>query len=141
MMRPRPGESPQKSGRRFEGFFAKLFGTEPRRGSGNQWVAPLDVADGKILWSLKWTTHESMSISKALLHEADEAVHRDGNNAIPGIAMSIDSGAEVVVAMRWSDFARLLAQDHARYIVPSKGEQKRARSRVPAILRDADDAT
>jgi len=29
-----------------------------------------------------------------------------------------------------------LASDGAQYIVPSKGEQKRSRSKIPALLRD-----
>jgi len=39
----RPGESPQVAGNRFERFWARVFGVEPTRGSGNQWFAKLDV--------------------------------------------------------------------------------------------------
>lgn len=46
--RKRPGETPQKSGGRFERFWASLFGVEPQRGSGATWIAKLDVADGSI---------------------------------------------------------------------------------------------
>jgi len=139
-VRPRPGDSPQKSGRRFERLWAKVFGTEPQAGSGNQWFAKLDVADGSITWSLKWTSHESLSLSKKLLQEADKAIYENGDNSIPGIAMAIDNGAEVVVAMRASDFLRLIQSDQARYITPTKGEQKRRLAGTPTLLRDEDAA-
>lgn len=135
-MQKRPGEDPQRSGRRFERFWAKVFGVEPQKGSGNQWFARLDVGDGSITWSCKWTGNNSFSISKELLREADEAIYENGDNSIPGIAASIDNGAEVVVILRASDFLRLMQSDQARYIVPSKSEQKRARAGTPALLRD-----
>lgn len=137
-MRARPNDTPQQSGKRFERFWASIFGKEPQRGSGNTWIAKLDVADGSITWSLKWTAKESASISKALLKEADEAIYKNGDNSLPGIAMAIDSGTEVVVILRASDFLRLMQSDQARYIPPSRGEQKRARAGIPALLRDED---
>lgn len=137
-MRSRPNETPQQAGRRFERFFAKVFGVEPTPGSGNQWFSKLDVPGGAILWSLKWTKHESISITKALLRECDKAIHEDGNNCIAGIAASIDDGGEVIVAMRWSDLQRILTTGEAT-MRPSKGEQKRINSRVPSLLRDAEE--
>jgi hypothetical protein len=135
-MRKRPGESPQKSGRRFERFWAAIFGTEPQKGSGNQWFCKLDVADGSITWSLKWTGDESIRITKDMLREADRAVYENGDNSIPGIAVSIDNGAEVIVAMRASDFIRMMSTSAAKYIVPSKAEAKRQRASVPNLLRE-----
>lgn len=132
----RPGERPQKSGRRWERFWASIFGTEPQVGSGNQWHSKMDVADGSITWSLKWTSNASHSISKELLREADAAIHENGDNSIPGIAISLDDGAEVVVALRASDFLRLIQSDQARYVTPSKGEQKRRLASTPALLRE-----
>lgn len=137
-MRPRPGESPQRSGRRFEKFFAKVMGVEPQKGSGNTWFAKLDVADGSITWSLKFTSHESISISKALLREADNAIHQNGDNSIPGIAAAIDNGSEVIIAMRYADFVRLLSTNSGSYITPTRGEQKRSRAGIPGILREQD---
>jgi hypothetical protein len=135
-MRKRPGESAQKAGRRWERFWATIFGTEPQPGSGNQWHAKMDVADGSITWSLKWTTHQSASISKALIREADEACYKNGDNSIPGIAIALDEGSETVVVLRAADFMRLLWAENATYIVPSKADQKRAISRVPTLLRE-----
>lgn len=137
-MRARPGDSPQKSGRRFEQFFAKLLGVEPQKGSGNTWLAKLDVADGKLTCSLKWTTDDGFRINKTLLREADNAIYENGDNSIPCIATAIDSGSEVLVTLRMQDFLRLMESDAARYITPSKGEQKRRRAGIPGLLREDD---
>jgi hypothetical protein len=135
-VRPRPNDSPQTSGRRFETFFAKVLGVKPQKGSGNSWRAKLDVGDGSITWSLKWTTHESFSITKALIKEAQDGIYQNGDNSIPGIAVAVDNGAEVIVAMRWTDFARLLAENPNGYIKPSRAEIKRAKAMKPVLLRD-----
>lgn len=135
-MRRRPGEAPQKTGRRFEKLWASIFGVEPTRGSGSGWMLKLDVGDGSITWSCKYTTHKSFSITKELLQEARDAVHTNGDNSIPGLAISLDDGAETVIVLEASDFVRILSTDSARYITPSKGEQKRSRAGIPALLRD-----
>jgi hypothetical protein len=137
-MRSRPGESPQAAGRRFERWWAKVFGVEPQRGSGNQWTARLDVADGSITFSCKWTADKSFRISKELLREADKAVYENGDNSIPALAISIDDGAEVVVALRASDLLRLLASEQVRYLPPSKAVQKRRIAGIPSLLRESD---
>jgi len=135
--RRRPGESSQKAGTRFEKFWAKVFGVEPTRGSGNQWHAKLDVGDGSILWSCKHTDAASFSLSTKLMREAEAAINGPGGvggKTLPGIAVSLDG--EVYVTLRAEDLLRLLASDGAQYIVPSKGDQKRSRSKIPALLRD-----
>src|SRR3974390_2662883 len=136
IFRRRPGETPQNAGRRWERFWAKIFGVEPQVSSGNQWYAKLDVADGSITWSLKWTDDKSYRISKELLREADKAVYENGDNSISGIAISIDDGAEVVVVLRAADFQRILTAESPVYIKPSKGEQKRQITGIPTLLRD-----
>lgn len=140
--RRRPGESPQRAGRRFERFWAALFGVLPVKGSGALWYAKLDVGDGSILWSCKHTDAASFSITRELLREAQQAVSGQGGvggDTIPGLAVAIDGGAEVVVALRAEDFLRLLQTSARAYIQPTKGEVKRQRSRLPALLRDGDD--
>jgi len=135
--RRRPGESPQRHGRRFEEFWAKLFGVRPQKGSGNVWHAKMDVGDGSILWSCKHTDRESFSLSRQLMREAQEAITGPGGvggQTMPGLATSIDG--EVFVTLRAEDFLRLISSPQARYIEPSKGEQKRARARIPSLLRD-----
>lgn len=135
-MRKRPGESPQKSGRRFEALWASVFGREPHKGSGNQWYLKLDVGDGSITWSLKYTSHRSITISKELLRECEQGVYDNGENSIPGIAAAIDGGSDVIVVLKASDFLRLLSSESASYITPSKAAQKRQRAGIPSLLRD-----
>lgn len=137
--RRRPGSTPQEEGRRYESFWAKLFGTTPTRGSGNQWFAPLDVGDVAFLFSCKWTGSESFRVSKDLITEVVQAINAPGGrggDTIPGLAFAIDEGAEVLVTLRAEDLLRLLKTGDFKYLVPSKGEQKRARARVPGLLRD-----
>lgn len=134
--RRRPSEPPQKTGRRFERFWASIFGREPYKGSGNDWQVKLDVGDGSITWSCKYTAHESFRISKDMLMECENGVHENGDNSIPGMAIALDGGSRVVVVLQSHDFMRLLCSENARYIAPSKGEQKRRISRVPSLLRE-----
>ena len=135
-MQRKPDESPQRAGRRFEAFWAKVFGVKPQEGSGNQWFAKLDVGDGSITWSCKFTSYRSFSITKEMIRECEKGVHENGDNSIPGMAIALDDGAEVVVVLKAADFARLMTLETARYIVPTKSEQKRRISRVPTLLRD-----
>jgi hypothetical protein len=135
-MRKRPGETPQAAGRRFERFWASVFGREPTAGSGNTWRVKMDVGDGSITWSCKFTSHRSATISKEMLRECEEGVHKNGDNSIPGIAIALDDGSDIVVILKKEDFERLMSLENARYIVPSKAVQKRAISRTPSLLRE-----
>jgi len=135
----RPGESPQVAGNRFERFWARVFGVEPTRGSGNQWFAKLDVPDGgAILWSCKSTDAESFRLTKATMREAQEAATGMGSSGetIPGVATAVDG--EVLVTLRAEDFLRMFTAN-VKYITPSKGEQKRLRAKVPELLREDDE--
>jgi hypothetical protein len=133
----RAGETQQKTGTRFERMWAKLFGVDVQKGSGSVWYAKMDVGDGSILWSCKHTGNASFSLSKALMKEAEDAINAPGGvggSTLPGLATSLDG--EVFVTLRAEDFMRIFKADNHRYIVPSKGEQKRTRSKIPALLRD-----
>lgn len=141
----RPGESAQKTGRRFERFFANLFGVDPQRGSGNLWYAKMDVGDGAMLWNLKFSEQEVLRFGKYrvrdLLREAEQAINGQGGvggSIIPGVAIAEEDG-EVFVSLRAEDFLRIVRSDVVTHVVPSRGEQKRQRARVPALLRDEDD--
>lgn len=136
--RPRPGATPQQEGRRFESFWGKFLGTEPTRGSGNQWFAKLDVGDAHFLFSLKDTAAESFRVSKALFREVEMAINGPGGtggDVIPAVATAIEH-SEVLVTLRAEDFLRLIKSDEAKYLTPSRGEQKRVRAQIPEILRD-----
>jgi hypothetical protein len=83
----RPGETPQQTGGRFEAFWAKLLGTEPTIGSGNQWTAPMDVGDGKILWSLKHSSKDTLRWGSKRVKElmGEVRCHLKGDpDVIPG---------------------------------------------------------
>lgn len=137
--RRRPGESPQKHGGRFEKFWAKLFGVEPVRGSGNQWHAKMDVGDGSILWSCKATVKGSFTVSKYAMREVQTAITGPGGvggDTIPGLAVLVDG--EAFVVLRAEDFLRIAASDAVKYVTPSRADQKRARARIPTLLRDED---
>lgn len=133
----RAGETAQQSGRRFEKFWARLFGVEPVKGSGSLWYAKMDVGDGAILWSCKYTDAASFSLTKDLMREVEKAINApggSGGSTLPGIATSLDG--EVFVTLRAEDFLRIFKAEDARYIVPSRAEQKRNRARTPSLLRD-----
>lgn len=134
--KPRPGETEQQTGRRFEKYWAELFGVKPVKGSGNLWYAKLDVGTQGILFSCKWTSHDSFRISKDLFHEAWSAVYGQGGvggNTIPALATNVNG--ETYVTMRAEDLL-LMLQEETVSIPPSKDDLKRARSKVPEIFRE-----
>jgi hypothetical protein len=135
--RRRPDETSQVHGRRFERFWAALFGVKPVKGSGALWYAKLDVNDASILWSLKHTDSESFRLHKGLMSEAEHAIHGPGGvggSTIPGIATSVDG--EVFVTLHAEDFIRLMKNNKGGYIPPTKSEGKRTRAKTIGILRD-----
>jgi len=137
----RPGDSPQKEGRGFEKFWAKFFGKEPNRGSGNQWHLPLDVGTVAILFTLKHSRLAQLHFGpyrlRDLLAEAEKAINGPGGSGGSTVgAAALSEDGEVYVVFRGSDFLRMAQTGDIHYVVPSKGEQKRARSRIPSLLRD-----
>ena len=138
----RLGETPQQTGRRFEGFWAKLFGAEPNKGSGNLWWLPLDVGVAIFKMSLKYSKKDRLRFGsyavKDLLNEADRA--RSDSNEI-GVLVTHSAEDELTaVTLRAQDFLRLVSSGDIKYVTASKGEQKRARSRVPALLREEEES-
>lgn len=140
----RPGESEQKTGGRFETFWAKFFGKEPTRGSGNQWHTKLDVNSISILFNLKHSREDKLRFGRYrlrdLLREAEVAINGPGGSGGSTVAAAaLSEDGEVYVVFRGHDFLRMAQTGDIQYIVPSKGEQKRARSRIPALLREEDE--
>ena len=133
----RPGDTPQQEGGRFERFWAKFFGREPIKGSGNQWHSPMDVGTIGILFNLKHWRNDKLRFGRYnvsdLLKEADEAA---GLDKVGALATSEDG--EVLVTFRGSDFLRMAQTGDIKFLTASKGDQKRARSRIPSLLRDED---
>jgi hypothetical protein len=126
-------KTPQEEGRHWERRFAKLLGADLVPGSGSQWFAKLDVNDRTILWGLKWSK-DSFKITKGILREVIKHATKIGSsNSIPGWGFEI--GGEDFVLLRANDFVALF-EDGNYVIEPLASAQKRARSKVPLILRD-----
>lgn len=133
----RLGETAQRTGYRFEKYFARLLGSQPIRGSGSQWTAKLDIRDGAVLWSLKHTDADSFRLSNDLMQEAVRAIYAPGGTGgdlIPGIALSING--EIYTVLRGDDFLRLMTSEAPVYIPQTKGDAKRSRARVPNLFKD-----
>lgn len=134
----RPGDTPQHTGRRFERFWAKFFGQEPTKGSGNLWYLPLDLSFAVFRFSLKYSGKDRLRFGpyllKILLKEADWA--RKDDTDIPVVATYGEDDGEVYVVMRGADFLRMIQSGNIDYVTPSKGEQKRQRAQIPALLRE-----
>lgn len=131
--------TPQQRGREFEAEWAEVFGVKPQRGSGNLYYAQLDVDDrGSILWSVKHTDDKSFRLTETMIRESREATMGPGSSGdrIPGIAIRIGGIGQLRVDMDARDFMRLITEG-ARYVKPSKMQQKRALADVPAALRRA----
>jgi hypothetical protein len=132
--------SPQDKGRLFERIWSSLFGVKPQPGSGNKWFAKMDVADGQILWSLKYTEKKNFALNRELMKECEDAVSGQGGvggSTIPGIALSVEGHQYVVLQAH--DFIRLCKSGDYKYIVPTKAEQRRARAKIPNLFRDEDE--
>src|ERR1044072_2552695 len=106
----RPGDTPQETGRRFETVWAKLFGTEPNKGSGNLWWLPLDVAFAIFQMSLKYSSKGRLKFGnynvKDLLIEADKA--RKDETDIGVVVTYGEDDREAIVCLRATDFLRLV---------------------------------
>ena len=137
----RPGDDPQKEGRRFEAFWAAFLGKEPTRGSGNQWHSKLDVGSAQILMNLKHSRDGILRFSKYrmkdLFKETQDAITGQGGvggETIGAVVTSEDG--EIYITFKGHDFLRMAQSGDIQYIVATKGEQKRMRSRIPALLRE-----
>ena len=136
----RPGESHQQTGRRFEAFWSKFFGQEPTKGSGNLWWLPLDLSFAVFHFSLKYSSTERLRFGRQplrdLLREADTARTDDAHIGV--VATYGEDDGEIYVTMRGADFLRLVGSGDINYVTKSRGEQKRARAQIPALLREDD---
>jgi len=142
----RPGESPQKTGFRFETFFAKLLGVEPTKGSGNQWTAKLDLKAASFLMSLKFSTKDVLRFGsyrmRDLLRETDQAINGQGGVGGSTIGVVVTHEQEsglTFITMNADDFLRMIQSGDIEYVVASKGVQKRARAKIPALLREEEE--
>src|SRR5690349_881755 len=115
-------KTPQEEGIAYEERLAALLGTTPIVGSGNQWFAKLDLDVASIMFSLKHTGKESLSVTKKILREAiTEATKMGSKQAIPAVA--VDIAGEDFVILRANDFAKLMEED-AKFVPQSKASRK-----------------
>jgi hypothetical protein len=134
--------SAQAEGRLFERVFARLFGSKPQRGSGSNWFAKQDVADGHVLWSLKLSRRDRIRFGPydmgGLMKEVEISIHGKGGvggSILPGVAIH-DAEGNTFCVLRAEDMTALLS-DGTVYITPSKDEQRRNRISKPVLMRDA----
>lgn len=134
--------TPQEEGRRFEEEIAKEFGLKVVPGSGNQWYAKLDVYGKGARWSMKYTAAQSYRLTQEDLTEAYVATQGiSGDGSVPLMMLRIGEPEFDVVVMRKPDFVsfqagelQLIGTD-----TPKAGDQRRARARVPVLLRNNGD--
>lgn len=125
-------KTPQEEGFEFEKWFANLFDAKLQPGSGSQWFAKLDVDGNTILWSLKSTSKDTLTLSRAILREAIEHAGRAG--MMPGWAGQVDG--ERLVVLRADDLARLF-EEQATLRRQRKADARRDRAKLPVALRHA----
>ena len=101
----------------------------------------MDVGDGRILWNLKFSSVSRLRFGKYSVSDLFREVldHTKGDDVIPGVATHGDDN-ETFITLRAEDFLRIVQSGNYKYIVPTKGEQKRLRARVPSLLREEDEA-
>lgn len=126
-------------GKKFEEDLEKEFGLKRVVGSGNQWHSKLDLRGLGARWSLKATKKESISISSKVINEAIRACgDSSGDGSIPVWAFRIGDGEHDIIALRKEDF--ILLQKGELVLIndttPEKIKQKRAKMRIPRLLRD-----
>jgi hypothetical protein len=128
--------TPQNQGRVFEKEWAERFGSKPVKGSGSFWYCKMDVDDGVIVWSLKWTSKETFSVKPGLLYETIAAIRELGlRDATPGLAVAVGGRTpEIFTILLADDMIHALTME-APYIVPTKDEARRQGAAIPALLR------
>lgn len=125
-------------GKQFEEAFAELIQGKIQPQSGGGWYAKLDVRGTQLLVSCKSTKHASFSLTPYTLQEAENAVwgpNGVGPDAVPAIAVELlDNG--IYVTMKADEFVRLMTNTDIS-LKPTKGEEKRLRTKVPKLLRES----
>lgn len=128
----------QRQGRRLEDDVAKMCGGQTTKQSGADFTQKLDVIDGPVLFSCKYTGKDALKVDRALLDELDDATNGPGGDGRLGaLAVRVDSlGDEPIVIMRLGNFVELY-HDKAGVAPPinSKHQARREAASVPRLLR------
>lgn len=126
------GNTSQARGYSFEEVFGEAIGVKPTKGSGNQWFAKMDLNGESILVSCKHTDADSFRVTKGHLREIQKACVGEQEPV-----MAIDVNGEVYIVQRAGDWIASRTSE-ANFIEPAKADIKRARARVPVLLRGSD---
>lgn len=115
-----------EDGYEFEEEFAAEIGGSlvPHSGQG-KW-AKMDANGAQILWSCKWTSHETRKFSVEEFDEVMRAVRGPGGvggDTLPGMAIGLQDRSFVV--METADFAELVLNREPTVVVMSAGESRR----------------
>jgi len=127
--------TPQQEGVEFEKRFAAKFkgALVPRSGAGI--YHKLDVRDSKFLWSLKYTSKKSFSITQKIWDEVHDEVYGPGGlglDFMPGLAIELEG--ETYAFLKMDDLVDLLESD-VKVFKADKKTEKRALAAVPRLLR------
>jgi hypothetical protein len=128
--------TPQQKGRQWEDEWTGQTEGSQQINSGAVWFSKMDVSDRAFLWSCKYTDKKSFSIKASDIDEVVYAVEGPGGvgiDTMPGMAIRIADACDLVV-LRKEDFLRLI-QTEVKYVEPSKQDAKRAKSKIPQLLR------
>jgi len=128
-------------GKIFEDDLSKEFGIDKVPGSGNQYHSKLDLKGNGARWSLKATSHKSISVTQDVIDEAVAACESlSGDGSMPLWAFRIGDNSYDMIMMRKEDFKALQAGELKLIEVETnkKTEQKRLRAKIPRLLRNGD---
>jgi hypothetical protein len=121
-------------GTEFEHDLARELGLQRVPGSGNRWFAKLDIRGRGTRWSLKATDDNGFRVDEGMLDEAINACESiGGTGETPVWAVRIRAGDFII--MRADDWIRFMKEES--FSIPqTKSEERRARSKVPQLLRE-----
>jgi hypothetical protein len=121
--------TPQQEGRDFETDLAVAFGVDVTPGSGNQWHSKLDLKGKGVRISAK-ASRKHVVVDNDLI---DEAVIGCDDGTIPLWAFRIPAGDFIMLDI--DDFKSFMAGEIEFDIPHTKSEERKARARVPQLLR------
>lgn len=130
-----------EKGREFEQEIAEELGLSLVPGSGNQWHSKLDLQGKEARWSLKYTDAKSYRLDQEDVDEAVEATQSlSGDGRVPLWLIRLQTEEYDLVVIRKKDFfawksgeINLSGDDK-----PKQSQVRRARARIPVLLRGED---
>jgi len=113
--------TPQEQGRDYESDLAARYGGQVQPGSGSTPRFKLDWRLGRLLVSVKRTTHESYRLTAADLQEALAGAQGPGGRGeIPAMAIHMEGFPDDVFVLRGSDLRAMLEGDVEVRVEPTR---------------------